>query len=151
MMFNISNRMYDILKWFVMILLPAFAVFYGTMAETLGLPMGPQIVATIGAVTVFLGAYLQMNMVMYARFTENITAPNSNAYPFAMSSDLYDFLKWLVKVALPGLSVAYISLANTWGFLYVDIVPVVASAIALFLGTILQISTKKQAAFADRT
>jgi len=150
MMFNISNRTYDILKWLVMILLPAFAVFYGTMAETLGLPMGPEVIATIGAVTVFLGAYLQMNMVMYARFTDGVPPPNSG-YPFAMSTDLYDFLKWLVKVALPGLGVAYISLAATWGFPYADVVPVVASAIALLLGTVLQISAKQHATFANGT
>jgi len=147
MFFNISNRTYDILKWLVMILFPAFAVFYGTMAETLGLPMGPEVIATVGAITVFLGAYLQMNMVMYARFTDNTTDTNTT-YPFAMSSDLYDLLKWLVKVGLPGLGVVYLSLANTWGFGYADTVPVVASAIALFLGTILQISTAKRAAFA---
>jgi len=149
-MFNISNKTYDRLKWLVMILLPAFAVFYGTMAETLGLPMGPEVIATIGAITVFLGAYLQMNMVMYARFTETSQAL-THEYPFGMTSDLYDFLKWLVKVALPGLGVAYISLANTWGFPYVDVVPVVISAIALFLGTILQISAKQYTIFADRT
>ena len=150
MFFSISNRTYDILKWLVMILFPAFAVFYGTMAETLGLPMGPEVIATVGAITVFLGAYLQMNMVMYARFTGDSSTPKYE-YPFAMSSDLYDLLKWLVKVGLPGLGVVYLSLANTWGFAYADIVPVVASAVALFLGTILQISAQKRTAFANET
>ncbi len=141
-MFNISNRTYDILKWFVMILLPAVAVFYGTMAENLGLGMGPEIVATIGAITGLLGAYLQMNMVMYARFAGG-TPDNTSSYPFSMSTNAYDTLKWLVKVALPSLAVGYVALATTWGFPYIDVVPVVFSAIALFLGTILQVSAKQ--------
>lgn len=142
MLFNLSNKTYDILKWLVMVVFPAFAVLYGTLADSLGLGMGPEIVATIGAITGLLGAYLQMNMVMYARFAG--AAPNNTgSYPFALSTEIYDALKWMVKVALPSLAVAYIALATTWGFPYIDVVPVVLSALALFLGTILQISAKQ--------
>jgi len=143
MIFNIQNRTYDILKWLVMIVFPAFAVLYGTLADTLGLGMGPEIVATIGAITGLLGAYLQMNMVMYARYAGIAPEDNTNSYPFSMSTDVYDTLKWMVKVALPSLAVAYVALASTWGFPYIDVVPVVFSAIALFLGTTLQISAKQ--------
>lgn len=49
---------YDILKWLGLIACPALAVFYGVLAKTWGLPYGEQVVTTINAVGVLIGALI---------------------------------------------------------------------------------------------
>ncbi|MBP3883859.1 MAG: hypothetical protein J6D54_02825 [Olsenella sp.] len=49
---------YDILKWLGLIACPALAVFYGVISKTWGLPYGEQVVTTINAVGVLIGALI---------------------------------------------------------------------------------------------
>ena len=49
---------YDILKWLGLIACPALAVFYGVLAKTWGLPYCEQVVTTINAVGVLIGALI---------------------------------------------------------------------------------------------
>ena len=58
---KLSNKTYDILKWAVMIALPAFATFYTTVGKIWGWPLTEEIVATIMAGTTFLGISLQIS------------------------------------------------------------------------------------------
>ena len=60
-MFAMSNKTYDILKYIAQIVLPACATLYGALAGIWGLPYGEQIVATIAAVDLFLGAVLKIS------------------------------------------------------------------------------------------
>lgn len=60
-MFKMSNDTYDILKYIAQIVLPACATLYGALAGIWGLPYGEQIVATIAAVDLFLGAVLKIS------------------------------------------------------------------------------------------
>ena len=60
-----NNKIYDILKWAVMIVMPAISLFWTQMAETWGFPYGPQIGTTIDAVTVLLGTCLCISAVRY--------------------------------------------------------------------------------------
>lgn len=62
---NISNRLYDILKWIAQIVLPAIATLYFALSNIWGLPYGEQIVGTITAVDAFLGALLGISSVKY--------------------------------------------------------------------------------------
>ena len=62
---NISNRLYDILKWIAQIVLPALATLYFALSNIWGLPYGEQIVGTITAVDAFLGALLGISSVKY--------------------------------------------------------------------------------------
>ncbi len=64
-MFKMSNDTYDILKYIAQIVLPACATLYGALAGIWGLPYGEQIVATIAAVDLFLGAVLKISTDNY--------------------------------------------------------------------------------------
>lgn len=64
---KLSNKMYDILKWIAQIALPALATLYAALAGIWGFPYGEQIVGTISAVDIFLGALLQISSAQYAK------------------------------------------------------------------------------------
>ena len=65
-----SNKVYDVLKWIVMIILPALAILYGKLAGIWGLPFGEQIPETITAVELFLGAALMISSAQYKKKAE---------------------------------------------------------------------------------
>lgn len=60
-----SNKMYDVLKWIVMIVLPACATLYAALSGIWGLPFAEQVPATITAVDTFLGVVLMISSVQY--------------------------------------------------------------------------------------
>lgn len=64
---KLSNKMYDILKWIAQIALPALATLYAAIAGIWGFPYGEQIVGTISAVDICLGALLQISSAQYAK------------------------------------------------------------------------------------
>lgn len=55
---KLPDRVYDILKWICLIVLPALSVLYATLAGIWGLPYASQIPLTIDAIDVFLGALI---------------------------------------------------------------------------------------------
>ena len=59
------NAVYDKLKWIAQILLPALATLYFALSKVWNLPYSEQIVGTISAVDVFLGALLQISTNNY--------------------------------------------------------------------------------------
>ena len=60
-----TNRLYDILKWIALILLPAIATLYGALAGIWGFPFAEQIVYTITAIDAFMGAVLGISTISY--------------------------------------------------------------------------------------
>lgn len=60
-----NNKTYDILKWIAQILLPAIGTLYFAIASVWGLPCSEQVVGTITAVDVFLGALLGISTANY--------------------------------------------------------------------------------------
>jgi hypothetical protein len=62
-----SNKVYDILKWIVMIVLPALGTLYFALAGIWGFPYGEAIVGTIAAIETFLGAVLCISTAQYNR------------------------------------------------------------------------------------
>lgn len=60
-----DNKVYDILKWIALVVLPAIGSLYFALASIWGLPYGEQIVGTITAVDCFLGALLGISTVQY--------------------------------------------------------------------------------------
>ena len=60
-----SNKVYDILKWIVMIVLPALGTLYFALAGIWGFPYGDAIVGTITAIETFLGAVLCISTAQY--------------------------------------------------------------------------------------
>lgn len=60
-----SNKVYDILKWIAQILLPALGALYFGIAKIWGLPYSEEIVGTITAIDLFLGAVLGISTIQY--------------------------------------------------------------------------------------
>ena len=61
----LSNKVYDVLKYIALILLPAVGALYFALAKIWGLPYATEIVGTISAVDAFLGALLQISTNKY--------------------------------------------------------------------------------------
>lgn len=62
---QMSNKMYDILKWVALIALDAVGLFYKTIATIWGLPMGDEIMATCASLSVFIGALIGLSSAQY--------------------------------------------------------------------------------------
>lgn len=62
-----SNKMYDVLKWIAMVVLPALATLYFALAGIWGLPYGQEIVGTITAVDTFIGVILGISSMQYKK------------------------------------------------------------------------------------
>lgn len=60
-----SNKVYDVLKWIAMYLLPAAGTLYFALSGIWGLPYGEEVVGTITAVDTFLGVILGISSVTY--------------------------------------------------------------------------------------
>lgn len=64
---KLSNNIYDVLKWLVIIVLPAAATLYNVLAGVWGWPYAEEVVATVTAVDTFLGAVLCISNVKYQK------------------------------------------------------------------------------------
>ena len=60
-----SNKVYDILKWVALVVLPAVGTLYFALSGIWGFPYGEQIVGTITAIDTFLGALLGLSSINY--------------------------------------------------------------------------------------
>ncbi len=60
-----SNKVYDILKWVCIIVLPAIATLYMGLAKIWDLPFETEIPQTITVVDAFLGALLGVSTINY--------------------------------------------------------------------------------------
>lgn len=60
-----SNKIYDILKYTALIVLPAIGTLYFAVAGIWGLPYGEQVVGTITAIDTCLGALLGLSAYKY--------------------------------------------------------------------------------------
>lgn len=64
---KMSNKVYDVMKWIAMYLLPAAGTLYFALAGIWGFPYGEEIVGTITAVDTFLGVVLGISNVQYKK------------------------------------------------------------------------------------
>lgn len=62
---KLNDKVYDVLKWVVTIVLPAIATFYVTMSKAWGWPCAEQVVATIVGVEMLLGSILGISTAQY--------------------------------------------------------------------------------------
>lgn len=62
-----SNKVYDILKFIALVVLPAAATLWAALGKIWGWPMVTEITATICAVDTFLGAILGISSSNYAK------------------------------------------------------------------------------------
>lgn len=62
---SFSNNVYNKLKWFVSIVLPAFSSLYFGLSEIYNWPNATQVVGTLALVTTFLGVLLGISSKSY--------------------------------------------------------------------------------------
>lgn len=67
---KVSNKVYDVLKWVVMVALPAVTALWLALSGIWGFPYAEPIGATLGAVTAFLGALLGISSIQYKKLNE---------------------------------------------------------------------------------
>lgn len=64
-MIKLSNSVYDVLKFLCTILLPACGTLYFALAKIWDLPMAEEIVGTLSAIAVFIGAIIGISSYNY--------------------------------------------------------------------------------------
>ena len=64
-MFKLSNKVYDCLKFLCTIMLPALGTLYFALSKIWGLPLAEEIVGTLSAIAVFIGAVIGISSVQY--------------------------------------------------------------------------------------
>ena len=62
---KMSNKVYDVLKWIAMYLLPALGTLYFALSGIWGLPYGEEIVGTVTAIDTCLGVMLGISSAKY--------------------------------------------------------------------------------------
>lgn len=62
---KMNNKVYDVLKWVAMVVLPAVAAFYCAIAAIWHLPYAEQVAGTITAIDALLGALLGISSNKY--------------------------------------------------------------------------------------
>ncbi len=58
-----------------------------------------------------------------------------------LSNGLYDRLKWIAQIVLPALGTLYFALASIWGLPYGEEIVGTITAVDVFLGVVLGISS----------
>lgn len=62
-----NNKVYDALVWVAQIVLPALGTLYFALSGIWSFPYGEQVLGTITAIDVFLGAILGLSKVSYRK------------------------------------------------------------------------------------
>lgn len=68
---KLPNKVYDAVKWLVVIVLPAIATLYSVLSSVWGWPYKDEIVTTITAVDTFLGAVMCISTISYNKEDEH--------------------------------------------------------------------------------
>jgi hypothetical protein len=63
----LSDKVYNVLKWIAMYLLPAIGTLYFALAGIWELPFGEEVVGTITALDTFLGVILGISSAKYKK------------------------------------------------------------------------------------
>lgn len=64
---KMSNKVYDVLVWVAMLVLPALSTAYAGLAVIWGFPYGEQIMGTVAIVETFLGTILKISNSKYKK------------------------------------------------------------------------------------
>lgn len=96
-----NNKVYDVLKWIAMYLLPALGTLYFALASVWGLPYGEQVLGTISAVDAFLGVVLGISKACYSGDGALVLDPekeDESTIELNLNGDLEDGQKIVLRV-----------------------------------------------------
>lgn len=92
MVFN--SKVYEVLKWLVQIVFPAVGAFYAAVASLWGFPYATEVVGTISAICVFLGACLRISTSNYSGdgvlTVDNNAGTEEEKYNLTLTQELPD-------------------------------------------------------------
>ena len=66
----LPDKLYDLLKWLVVIVLPAFGALWAGLSQIWSLPYPSEIPATVTVICTFLGAILCISTAQYNKEPE---------------------------------------------------------------------------------
>ena len=103
---RITNKVYDVIKWIVTIVIPAIITLYATLGNVWNLPYVEQITATLAAINVFLGAVIQISSSNYNKtydgilHVDTVSDEESDKYLFEIDDldDIIDKDKITLKI-----------------------------------------------------
>lgn len=84
----LKNKVYDVLKFIAQIALPGLGTLYFALSQIWGFPYGEEVVGTIMAVDIFLGALLGLSSLNYpgeGSLVVNTSDPNKDVYRLELS------------------------------------------------------------------
>lgn len=89
----LNSNVYDILKWLVQIVLPAIGTCYAALAVLWGFPYAEQVVGSISAICVLLGACLRISNSNYdgdgvLTVDRDLDESDENKYSLTLTKDL---------------------------------------------------------------
>jgi len=73
---KIPNKVYDVMKWIVLVVIPAFTAAYVGLSEIWGFPYADQVSKTSAVVCALLGALLGISTIQYNK-SQTIQPPDS--------------------------------------------------------------------------
>lgn len=148
----LNNNWYDGLKKVAQYVLPALAVLYFALSSVWELPKTEEVLGTIVAFEVFIGAILGVSNLQYKneRMSEGDSPLNQKgddsdepASGFLIfKPEIYSLLKWVTLFVLPAVGTLYFTLSLLWGLPYGEQVVASVASLAAFMGTMLGISSK---------
>lgn len=145
-----NNKLYDSLKWAAQFLLPGLAALYFALSSIWGFPYTEEIVGTIVALDVFLGAVLGISTMQYkqAQYAQgdagvsSMTVKSAEGSSFlVMSGNTYEILKWVTLILMPAAGTLYLAVSKLWGLPYGQEVVGTVAALTAFVGLLLGISS----------
>lgn len=74
----LNDKVYNVLKWVTMIVLPALGTLYFTLGGLWNWPYGEQVVGTITAVTTFFGVILGISNASYKKTNTLTDTPETD-------------------------------------------------------------------------
>ena len=78
---QLNDKVYDILKWIALCVLPAIGTFYFAISQIWGLPYGEEIVGTITAIDTLVGALIGISTSQYNKLNkEQLKAPECRIF-----------------------------------------------------------------------
>lgn len=88
---KITNKVYDIIKWFVIIVIPATITLYSTLGGIWNFPKVQEITGTLAAIDVFLGVIMKVSSASYNKeldgvlYVDTITDDETDKYLFEVN------------------------------------------------------------------
>lgn len=89
----LNSKVYDTMKWLVQIVLPAIGACYAALAALWGFPYAEQVVGSISAICVLLGACLRISNSNYngdgvLTVDRDLDEGDENKYNLTLTKDL---------------------------------------------------------------